>query len=60
MTSTLVAVDLPMGDDVLPAPNKAAVKRAEQEDLNKPMRYQVLGLAASSSTTVSCDCCLWY
>jgi hypothetical protein len=41
VTSTLVAVDLPMGADMLPAPNKAAVRRAEQEDLNKPLRYQV-------------------
>lgn len=41
VTSTLVSVDLPMGADALPAPNKAAVKRAEQEDLNKPLRYQV-------------------
>lgn len=30
-----------MGPDALPAPNKAAVRRAEQEDLNKPLRYQV-------------------
>jgi hypothetical protein len=35
-----------MGADVLPAPNKAAVKRAEQEDLNKPMNYQVTSLAS--------------
>jgi hypothetical protein len=41
VTSTLVAVDLPMGADMLPAPNKAAVRRAEQEDLNKPLTYQV-------------------
>jgi hypothetical protein len=53
VTSTLVAVDLPMGADVLPAPNKAAVKRAEQEDLNKPMRYQV-GFASSIGRTWGC------
>jgi hypothetical protein len=41
VTSTLTAVELPMGSDMLPPPNKRAVQRAEQEDLNKPMRYQV-------------------
>lgn len=41
VTSTLTAVELPMGADMLPPPNKRAVQRAQQEDLNKPMRYQV-------------------
>eukprot|EP00775_Hariotina_reticulata_P012362 gene12362-12497_t len=39
ITSTLVSVELPLGADAVP--NLSSVRRAEQEDLNKPLRYQV-------------------
>jgi len=39
VTSTLVSVELPLGADAVP--NLSAVKRAEQEDLNKPLLYKV-------------------
>jgi hypothetical protein len=34
-----MSVELPEGEAVVP--NMAAVRRAEQEDLKKPMQYQV-------------------
>jgi hypothetical protein len=55
VTSTLLSVELPEGEAVVP--NIAAVRRAEQEDLKKPMQYQVGGyevdLAHRTCTTVT-------
>eukprot|EP00879_Flechtneria_rotunda_P027139 GHRR01029013.1.p1 GENE.GHRR01029013.1~~GHRR01029013.1.p1 ORF type:complete len:201 (+),score=50.99 GHRR01029013.1:143-745(+) len=39
VTSTLVDVQLPLGESVVP--NMAAVQRAQDEDLQRPLRYQV-------------------
>lgn len=39
VTSTLVSVELPEGEAVVP--NIAAVRRAQQQDLQQPMQYQV-------------------
>lgn len=51
-----VDVQLPQGSEVLPAANKAAVQRAEQEDLNKPLRYQVRGAFAHGLWAVAGGC----
>jgi hypothetical protein len=40
VASTLVSVEVPLGEDVLPPANKAAVQRAQAEDLNRTLRYQ--------------------
>jgi hypothetical protein len=41
VASTLVSVELPLGEEVLPAASKAAVQRAKSEDLNQTLQYQV-------------------
>ncbi|WIA35155.1 hypothetical protein OEZ86_003627 [Tetradesmus obliquus] len=50
VTSTLVSVELPEGEAVVP--NIAAVRRAEQQDLAKPMQYQVAFMRNDSGKVV--------
>jgi hypothetical protein len=50
VTSTLVSVELPEGEEIVP--NIASVRRAQQQDLQKPMQYQVAFMRNPSGKVV--------